>query len=711
LQGKGGMTLPASWDRVLNSTCAEPQKGVFPMRSHLALPLALVGMLALPVSAFPASETAAEAVTHAQIVRLSSMEGDVRVARDRQQGQARNADWEKAVAGLPLESGFSLATGEGRAVIELQDASTVYLGPNSVLVCNDLTSVGNTPNTELALLTGTVTLHVHPIFPGEHFVLRTPTDTMTVPYPDRNDVRVTAYMDALGLTPLATGTVMPGKTGVQTPAAGQTLYYRAGKPVKVDDKADEAAMAEWDKWVADQYANRVVAYSTVMKESGLKTLVPGLDSLQDKGKFVDCGEYGKCWEPPAPTSAELQASGQAQANAQATGAAAGSALAATAEQTDSGPSGSSSTNPVIIRKTSTAMAQTNTGSGMGIGLDPFFPCGPDSYYYRATMYGGMMPMGAYGGMGVYGGMGAYGGMYSPMMWNWAVCHSGSWIFQNNRYLWVPGGQIQYQPPVQWVKWGGKQGYVPIHPRDIAGHTPTNLQNGFIARGKNSPSTGLIRVDSQGSVKLLNSPPRAFREGYSISLPRSDSPRMTGRVLGAAEGPKGLPGNTHSIPISFDHGSQSFMVARPVGGSSMRTVREPVNSYLVRSGVGSFGGPIGYRPNGGAGMNGNGRAFAGGSPGEFRGSGAFNGGADAGQRGGGDMNGNFGGGPRMAGSAPNGGAYPGGGNSGGGGPAIGGGGGGPSGGAGGFGGGGGGGHMGGGGSPGGAGGGVHPGPSR
>ena len=110
--------------------------------------------------------------------------------------------------------------------------------------------------------------------------------------------------------------------------------------------------------------------------------------------------------------------------------------------------------------------------------------------------GGMMPMG-YGmggyGMGAYGGMGAFGSVYDP--WNWAVCHSGSWIFQDMRYLWVPGSQIQYQPPVQYVKWGNKQGFVPIHPHDVAGQTPVNLQNGIIARGKNSQIAGPIKIDN------------------------------------------------------------------------------------------------------------------------------------------------------------------------------------------------------------------------
>jgi hypothetical protein len=643
------------------------------MRIRVALQLALTGMLLVPATTATASKSPAEQ-TQAQIVRLSLVEGDVRIARDEQQGQASNADWEKAITGLPLESRFSLATGSGRAVIEFQDASTLYLAENSVLVLNDLTATGNTPHTEVALLSGTATLHVQPVITGDQFVLRAPTDTLVIKYPDHSDLRVTAYMDAIALTPLSAEMIIPGRTDGSVPV-GQTRYFRAGKQAPVAEKGDEVAMAEWDKWVADRHAQRVAAYASMLQETGIKTPVPGLESLQGKGKFVDCGQYGKCWEPPQPTAQEMQAAGQPQATtpvgAQADSAAE-SALTASATEPDSGSTGSSSTQPTVIRKTSMAPAGgSQSGTGSMLAFDSFFPCGPDMYYYRA-----MMPMNA------------YGGFYQPYMWSWAVCNTGSWIYQDNRYLWVPGSgnQINYQPPVQWIKWsGGKQGYVPIHPRDVAGQTPVNLQNGVIpTHGKNAPASGPIKVDNGSSVKLLNSPPRGYRDGYSISLARSDSPHMSGRILGAEGGPKGMsPGNNaRSVGISFDHGSRSFMVARPVGGNSMKTVNEPVDNFLVRSGVGGFGGPLGPRAGDAAGMRGHdsavngGAAMNGGRSGEFRGGAVFNGGAPRGGGGGveGRSYGGFGGGPGGGGGAPtvsgggggaSGGAHPGGGGFGGG----------------------------------------------
>jgi hypothetical protein len=90
--------------------------------------------------------------TYAQIVRISYVEGDVRIQRGQPNGKTSSAVWEKAVTNLPLETGFSLVTGSGRAEIEFENASTLYLGENSVLTFNDMHTTAGIPFTELALL-------------------------------------------------------------------------------------------------------------------------------------------------------------------------------------------------------------------------------------------------------------------------------------------------------------------------------------------------------------------------------------------------------------------------------------------------------------------------------------------------------------------------------------------------------------------------------
>jgi hypothetical protein len=86
--------------------------------------------------------------TYDQIVRLSFVQGDVRISRGKEAKHATGGDWGQATAGIPLESGFSLATGKGRAEIEFEDASTVYLGDETPHLEAHLVKDGIAPGKE-----------------------------------------------------------------------------------------------------------------------------------------------------------------------------------------------------------------------------------------------------------------------------------------------------------------------------------------------------------------------------------------------------------------------------------------------------------------------------------------------------------------------------------------------------------------------------------
>ena len=150
--------------------------------------LLLIASLTTFTHTSPAADTSTQPSnrTYDQIVRLSLVEGDVRISRGKEGEHATGDAWERAGVNLPIQTGFSLVTGRGRAEIELEDASTVYLGDNSVLIFTQITSTNGVPYTEPSLVSGTATLHVQTTFPGERFVLRTPTDGVTLPYPGKS---------------------------------------------------------------------------------------------------------------------------------------------------------------------------------------------------------------------------------------------------------------------------------------------------------------------------------------------------------------------------------------------------------------------------------------------------------------------------------------------------------------------------------------------
>jgi hypothetical protein len=89
----------------------------------------LVGLAALALALVPAP---ALADSHARIVRLSYVEGDVQIDRNLGQG------YEKAIQNMPLTEGMKVATKNGRLEIEFEDGSAVRVTPNSEMEFTEL---------------------------------------------------------------------------------------------------------------------------------------------------------------------------------------------------------------------------------------------------------------------------------------------------------------------------------------------------------------------------------------------------------------------------------------------------------------------------------------------------------------------------------------------------------------------------------------------
>jgi hypothetical protein len=199
---------------------------VFPALSPLSRATVLANQIQMPADRpLPA--------TYPQVVRISYLEGDVRVARGKVAGKPKGGTWETAVANLPLETGFSLVTEAGRAEIEFEDASTLYLDDNSVLLFNDVHSTGGIPYTEVALLAGTATVHFRPAAVGEAFTLKVPTDCITMTYPGEHDVRVSSYLDGMAFTWLHDTSMQLAATGTQTVPGGKTVFLSGNRLLPV----------------------------------------------------------------------------------------------------------------------------------------------------------------------------------------------------------------------------------------------------------------------------------------------------------------------------------------------------------------------------------------------------------------------------------------------------------------------------------------------
>jgi hypothetical protein len=481
--------------------------------------------------------------TYPQIVRISYLEGDVRVARAAENEKSNKPAWESAVMNLPLSEGDSVVTGkDGRAEIEFEDASTLYLGENSVLNCIDMHTTGGVPHTELALVSGTLNTHLNSLMGGETFLIRTPTENMLTRYPEKSNLRITSYLDGMALTSLTGGALNVTGANKMELTPGKTMFFSEGHHVISAEEAGETEdFAAFDAWVADRYGARTSAATEVMKEAGLAKPVPGLAEMKGKGHFFECPPYGMCWEPDAP---------QAKA-------------VLTAPPT-----------PAPTPKSARASAGGPTNGGMNQSSLDWFPC-------MSAWYPGM-------------GWGAYGrtmpvGYASIDPFAWAVCHSGDWLPYNGRYAWVAGARRHHHCPVRWVKFGRTTVAVPLHPKDVKGKPPINRAGFEPIKGKDGLRLAPIRLEAGRPIQVVKSPPKDFRNVPRPVLLRADAPRMVAVAL--HDNMKAGIAAHRAIPMSFNH-QQGFVTSHQVmqGG-------HPVAVSVPVGRVGGGGFPSGFSGGG------------------------------------------------------------------------------------------------------------------
>ena len=451
--------------------------------------------------------------TYPQIVRISYLEGDVRIARASENEKSKNPAWETAVMNLPLNEGDSIVTGkDGRVEIEFEDASAVYLGENSVLNCIDMHTTGGVPHTELALVSGTMTTHLDSLIGGETFLIRTPSENLLARYPEKSDLRLTSYLDGIGVASLSGGALNVTGASRLDLTSGKTVFISEGHRVSTAEEAGKAQdFAAYDAWVADRHAARTSAVAEVMQQAGLQKPIPGIADMKNQGHFFDCPPYGTCWEPNAPQARPMLAAGP---------------------------------TPPPTPKT----AAPSAGVGGNIrysSSDWFFPC------FQAWGY----PV----GWGMYGVPPV--NLSSMVPYAWAVCHTGEWIPNNNGYAWVAGNKRHHHCPVRWVKVGHDPVPIPIHPRDVKGKPPINRVGLQPVKGKDGGiRVTPIKVEPGKTLEVMKDPPREFRHPSQPVLARADAPRMQMQAL-RDNAKAGITART-AIPMTFNH-QQGFVTSHQV----------------------------------------------------------------------------------------------------------------------------------------------------
>jgi len=550
--------------------------------------------------------------TYAQIVRLSYVDGDVRIERGKPNADPGLGEWEQAVADLPIETGFSLVTGEGgRAEIEFENASTIYLDENSVLTFNDLHETAGVPFTEMALLSGTVSLNFRPYTHWEKLILHTPSNDWVAGYPSKSSVRVQAFTDAVSVTPLPGGEfLLPGVPKNASPW-GRTFTYIEGQLQDAEGVPSSEAFASWDKWVADRVAQREAATQAVMQAAGLTEPIPGLADMAGQGKFFACAPYGTCWEPndvaeqedqPQQSSIE-RAIGRPQLELAAYHP------SARLMRTSLEPSRAAQPAPV---------PRSN--------VDYFdqFPCMPASVRYRT----------------VGGNQTVVNPAWAPAgrRYDWAVCHAGSWIRHRHHYAWVAGGKRHHIDPVRWLKSGRQVAFAPLHPYDVKGRPAINARHTvFALSGKNDAVVQSARLERNLPIEYLKEAPKGFRTAPMAPLTLAEAPRMEAHAYRDVAGSKRTTEASGGIAIHFDAKSQTFLMARQeMHEGKSTTALVPISNHngTLQVRAASFSGASGGGARGGSGGGARGGSGSGAGGSRGGGGGSSGGGSHGGGGGGG-----------------------------------------------------------------------------
>jgi hypothetical protein len=102
------------------------------MKVHGTRILSLFTFLAisLPISPFVSAADQKDG----PLARLRLVQGDVRLSAGDRKHPNLTQRWQQAESEIPIEQGFSVATGEGRAEIEFTDGGQAYLAKNSLLL-------------------------------------------------------------------------------------------------------------------------------------------------------------------------------------------------------------------------------------------------------------------------------------------------------------------------------------------------------------------------------------------------------------------------------------------------------------------------------------------------------------------------------------------------------------------------------------------------
>ena len=257
----------------------------------LTIPILSILLCALFVGTRPVKADS----SHARIIRLSLVQGDVRFARETHGDPLADsaATWETAGLNLPIRHGYVLATDKGRAEVEFENGAVAFLKENTVLEFYDLSLNDSARTTRLVLRQGSASFYVNPAS-GDYFSVT--GGDFTVEADGRSRFRLDNYDDGSTVeTYQGRVSVLHDKKTTEL-EKGQSLSVKAGddSSLSVGRLVDED---DFDRWVSGRVDSVSAATTSALQYTGSPYYAPGFADLYTYGAFSSCGAYGYGWRP------------------------------------------------------------------------------------------------------------------------------------------------------------------------------------------------------------------------------------------------------------------------------------------------------------------------------------------------------------------------------------------------------------------------------
>jgi hypothetical protein len=234
------------------------------------------------------------AASHARIIRLSLVQGDVRILHDSKGDPLANdkAPWERAVLNLPIRQHDVLATDNGRAEVEFENGAMAFINENSVLEFFDLSLDDGSLTTRLILRQGTGSFYVNPAH-DDYFSVT--GGDFTAEAAGRANFRMDNFDDG------STVAVSKGEVNVvhkndnKLLAKGQSFTMSAGAATGSVESAPQGD--DFDHWVSGREDSVVTATNAAMQYSNTSSYVSGFGDLYTYGGFYPIAGLGYGWQP------------------------------------------------------------------------------------------------------------------------------------------------------------------------------------------------------------------------------------------------------------------------------------------------------------------------------------------------------------------------------------------------------------------------------